>query len=331
MIRFVQYEEKYIPQMAEILAVRHRAERRQFSFLPERFENTEETEKVLLNTMSKPYSGGLVTLRGEEVIGYLLYEFKQDAARGRYVSIGYPSLAIREDEHPRLVRLMYAEAGAEWIRNHYYEHIIYAPMSNQPIMLELLEQSFRFDRRYALLQLDSYENKGDGTTKVTLREVAEDDYSLLRKMAHWNSIHQATAPSWQPITKETLGKVQKEYAELTENPAVKIWIAEQNSIPAAFHVYHPAATETSMVTPEKTAHLAAAATNTDFRGRGIGKAMADYSFEKIEELGFDFIMADWRTQNYLSSYFWPKLGFQPYMVRMVRTVDARISAADDII
>lgn len=60
-------------------------------------------------------------------------------------------------------------------------------------------------------------------------------------------------------------------------------------------------------------------------------AIADYSFNEMEEADFDFIMEDWHTPNHLLSYFWPKLGFQTYMIRMIRTVDPQVSWVDGII
>jgi hypothetical protein len=44
-------------------------------------------------------------------------------------------------------------------------------------------------------------------------------------------------------------------------------------------------------------------------------------------LGYDYALADWHTPNHLASYFWPKLGYQPFMIRMVRKVDNRIAWA----
>lgn len=330
MIRFVQFEKAYITQMAELLALRHTAERQRFPFLPERFESPIEAEKLLVEEMEKPYVSGVVALRGEEVIGYMLYEFKQDEARGRHVSVGYPAIVVKNGIQQQLVRLMYAQAGAEWIRNGYFEHVLFVPVGNDAIILELLEQSFRFDQRYAVLPLEQYKLRGDGRTTVTFRQVGDGDSNLLRKMAHWNSLHQATAPAWHPILKETLDAVRKSYEKLTQDPDVESWIAEQNGIPAAFHVYDPADTFGSMVTPEHTAHLVAASTNMELRGRGIGKATADYCFKQMGESGYKYILADWHTPNHLSSYFWPKLGFQSYMIRMVRTIDPRIAWADGI-
>jgi hypothetical protein len=159
MIRFVSLDEKFFPQMAELLALRHTAERSKYSFLPEKFENPEETEKILRAEIVKPFMNGIVALRDEKVIGYMLYEFKENAQKGRHIYINYPSVATDATAHPRLVRLMYAEAGAEWVKHGYFQHLIFAPLGNEKQINEWLEQGFHFEQKYALLDIRSYEPK----------------------------------------------------------------------------------------------------------------------------------------------------------------------------
>lgn len=159
MIRFVSLDEKFFPQMAELLALRHTAERSNYSFLPEKFENPEETEKILRAEIVKPFMNGIVALRDEKVIGYMLYEFKENAQKGRHIYINYPSVATDATAHPRLVRLMYAEAGAEWVKHGYFQHLIFAPLGNEKQINEWLEQGFHFEQKYALLDIRSYEPK----------------------------------------------------------------------------------------------------------------------------------------------------------------------------
>lgn len=330
MIQFVHFDEKYIPQMAGILAARHLAERQRIPFLPARFEKKEGAAEALRSQVNKPFSAGIVALRDDELIGYMLYEFKQNEILGRYIEVDYPSLAIKEDEHPRLVRLLYAEAGAEWVRNGYFEHVIFAPIGHNGIILELLEQSFTFDQRYAILPLATYTSKSDGDADVNFREVKKSDVGLLRELAHWNSVHQAMAPSWNPITRESLAEIRQSYVGLADDPDVKMWIAEQQGEPVAFHVYYPAETEDSMVTPHAAAQLPAGATHISSRGKGIGKALANHCFGQLKAEGFQYILSDWHTPNHLASYFWPSLGFQSYMIRMVRSVDPRITWANGV-
>ncbi|MDV6379452.1 GNAT family N-acetyltransferase [Sporosarcina sp. GW1-11] len=328
MIRFVEFEEQYIPQMASLLATRHQEERQRFPFLQQRFEEVEQAEERLREEMNKPYVGGLVTLRDDDVIGYLLYEYRHDSTRGRTVYVGYPSFVIHEDEHPRLARLMYTEVGAEWIRNGYFEHVIDVPVGNDELILEMLEQSFHFEQRFAALPLGLYRAQPGENSLVKVNELPSDEQVVLQKMAPWNSLHQAKAPAWKPITQEALDAERDMLSAYEGKEGTRSFIAEQDGVPVAFHLYTPADARHAMTTPDRAAVLVQAATNVELRGQGIGKSIANHSFTQMKKAGYEYIMTDWYTANHLASYFWPKLGFRSYMIRMARTVDARIAWAD---
>lgn len=328
MIQFMGMEEKHIRQMAVLLAKRQERERKAFPYLPARFEEIDEAEGVIRKMLERPYVGGIVAVRGIDVIGYLLYEFKESAERGRYVWMGYESIAVSEHEHPRLVRLLYADAGAEWVKNGYFHHALMVPLAEQKLLNEWLEQSFYFEQKYALLPLEKYEAKQVAPQPpLKIRRGTEADVQLYKKMALWNSIHQTAAPSWNPITKETMEEVKKDYEELSEEENSYVWIAEQGEQVAGFHVYYKDGDPYNLVMPEKCIELPAASTNPDLRGRGVGRTMADHCFAELQKDGFEYIFADWRTANHLASYFWPRLGFEPVMVRMSRQIDPRIAWA----
>ncbi|AXI01407.1 GNAT family N-acetyltransferase [Sporosarcina sp. PTS2304] len=314
--------------MAALLATRHQEERRRFPFLQQRFEEVGQAEQRLWEEMRKPYVGGLVTLRDDDVIGYLLYEYRQDVTRGRTVYVGYPSFVMHEDEHPRLARLMYTEVGAEWIRNGYFEHVVDAPVGNDELILELLEQSFRFEQRFAALSLENYRAQPGENSLVKVKELKADEQQMLRKMAPWNSMHQAKAPAWKPITQEALDAERDMLSAYEGKEGTRSWVAEQDDAPVAFHLFTTADARHAMTTPDQAAVLVQAATNIELRGQGIGKSIANHSFTQMKKAGYEYLMTDWYTANHLASYFWPKLGFRSYMIRMARSVDARIAWAD---
>lgn len=328
MIQFVGVEEQHIRQMAVLLAKRHERERKFFPFFPSEFEEFDEAEMVLRKMLERPYISGIVAVRGIDVIGYLLYEFKESAERGRYVWMDYESVAIKDAEHPRLLRLLYADAGAEWVKNGYFHHVMMVPLGDRKIVAEWLDQSFRYEQKYAVLPLQDFEAEAaEPVAGLVFRTGSREDGPLLKKMALWNSIHQAAAPSWQPITKETMEDIKSSYEELSADGGAYLWLAEQGEQIGGFHVYFRKADPLSLVTPENCVALPAASTNPNLRGTGIGKAMAHYCFKEMKNEGFDYIFADWHSPNHLASYFWPKLGFQPIMVRMSRQIDPRIAWA----
>lgn len=328
MIRFMGMEETHIRQMAALLAKRQERERKTFPFLPLRFEEIDEAEAVIRKMLERRFIGGIVAVRGIDVIGYLLYEFKENAERGRYVWVDYESIAISEHEHPRLVRLLYADAGAEWVKHGYFNHVVMVPLGDQKLFAEWLDQSFHFEQKYAMLPLDNYEPKEvEPQPPLKIRRGTQEDVQLYKKMALWNSIHQTAAPSWNPITKETMEEVKRGYEELSQEENSHVWIAEQGEQVAGFHVYYKDGDPFNLVIPEKCIELPAASTNPDLRGRGVGRSMANHCFAELQKEGFDFIYTDWRTANHLAAYFWPRLGFEPLMVRMSRQIDPRIAWA----
>ncbi|RNF39185.1 GNAT family N-acetyltransferase [Planococcus salinus] len=328
MIQFMGVEERHIRQMSALLAKRHEKERKSFPYLPAAFEEIDEAETIIREMLKRPYISGIVAVRGIDVIGYLLYEFKEDSQRGRYVWMDYESIAIGGKEHPSLLRLLYADAGAEWVKHGYFHHVLLAPLGDESIVAEWLDQSFSYEQKYAILSLKDFEPHGkEPIPEMEIQSGGKEDVSLLKKMAVWNSIHQAAAPSWAPITKEALENVKKSYAGLSEDEEAHLWLARQGERIAGFHVYFKKTAASSLVTPANCAELAAASTNPELRGKGVGRSLANYCFSEMKKEGYDYIFADWHTPNQLASYFWPRIGFQPVMVRMSRQIDPRIAWA----
>ncbi|MCJ1909531.1 GNAT family N-acetyltransferase [Planococcus ruber] len=328
MIQFMGVEDRHVRQMAVLLAKRQERERKRFSFLKAAFEEIDETEVILRTLLDRPYVSGIVAVRGIDVIGYLLYEFKESAERGRYVFIDYASMAISENEHPRLLRLLYADVGAEWVKHGYFHHVLMAPLGQPLLVEEMLDQGFRYEQKYAVLPLKDFTPAESGREPgLEFRKGTPADGPLLKKMAAWNSIHQATAPSWNPITKETLDDIKQSYSEVPDDEEALFWLAEQSGRIAGFHIYYRKEDPQNLAVPSNCAELPAASTNPEMRGKGIGRALATYCFGEIKKMGFDYIYTDWHTPNHLSSYFWPRMGFEPVMVRMSRQIDPRIAWA----
>ncbi len=328
MIQFVGVEEIHIRQMSALLAKRHEKERRVFPYLPQIFEEIDEAENVIRKELDKPFVSGIVAVRGIDVIGYLLYEFKEDTDRGRYILMNYESVAINDKEHPSLLRLLYADAGAEWIQHGYFTHVLMIPLGEQALVEQWLEQGFSYEQKYAILQLKDFEAPENlEHDKVAIRRGGRMDAPLLKKVALWNSIHQAAAPSWHPITKETMENIKQSYMDLSEDKEAFLWIAELGERVAGFHVYFRKENGTSLSVPSNCAVLSAASTNPDMRGKGVGRVLAKHCFEEMRKEGFDYLYADWHTPNQIASYFWPQLGFEPFMIRMSRKIDPRIAWA----
>jgi len=269
----------------------------------------------------------LVALKDGKVVAYLLFDYKDDFYRGRHIVVDYHSFASSSEVHPRLLRHLYAEAGRDWVKNGYFTHLIFAPLGQQEIVFQWLDQSFAFNQKYAVLPFDEYV-KNNAPSKLSFRKATTGDEELLRGMAGWNSFHQANAPSWNPVTNEIFEGLKEGYSELPADDEAITYLTEKDGKAVGFQVYYRTGIGSALTGPANCVELSASAVHPDMRGAGIGKAMTDYCFRELMELGYEHCYLDWHSPNILASQFWPNLGFKPFMARMVRKVDERISWAN---
>lgn len=313
-------EEKHLSAMADLLVERQKKEQKSFSFLP-------SIDKDVALSYLTIGNKGLVALREGEVVGYLCFKYNDDFYRGRHVVVDYHSFAISISEHPRLLRLMYAEVGQEWVNNGYFSHLIFSPLGNEDTITQWLDQSFAYNQKYAILPFNQYQAM-DKNNVFSFRKVRKGDEELLREIAGWNSIHQSKTPSWNPLTQESLNSVKEGYASLPEDDEAITYLAEEDGEIVGFQVYYRSDIATDLTRPTKCVELSASAVHPEYRGSGIGKALTNYCFQDLMGLGYEHCYLDWHSPNILASNFWPHLGFKPFMARMIRRVDERISWAN---
>lgn len=79
--------------------------------------------------------------------------------------------------------------------------------------------------------------------------------------------------------------------------------------------------------PTPYLYLSVAGTLPGFRGRGIGIALTQHALSAARADGWHVCETDWRSTNLLSSRFWPRRGFRPYLYRLSRLIDPRIAWA----
>ena len=72
--------------------------------------------------------------------------------------------------------------------------------------------------------------------------------------------------------------------------------------------------------PEQNVDLAHVATLEEVRGKGVGLALTAAAFTWAHEQGYRSMTTDWRSNNLLSSRFWPSRGFRPTFLRLYRSV-----------
>lgn len=69
--------------------------------------------------------------------------------------------------------------------------------------------------------------------------------------------------------------------------------------------------------PPNSATFAKAVVSPEHRRKGIGKALATVTIQRLFELGFETIVSDWRILNTEANQTWSSIGFEPTWYRMV--------------
>ena len=159
---------------------------------------------------------------------------------------------------------------------------------------------------------------------VLIRPAVKADLDAIAVLEQSLSIHQNQSPVFSSLKPEPLEKIKAEWAESLTDENLVALVAEMDGKVVA--LAYGCSTEKSqlhsgIMRPHNSATLAFCATLPEYRGRGIGKAIASAVIVELFNRGFEAIVTDWRMTNQLSSVTWPKLGFVPTLYRLSRTID----------
>lgn len=330
-MKFISFTDEHLQDAAALLAMRHRNERKVYPELPSSFEHPSAAIKPLQSEWKKEHSTGVVAINHGKMAGYLFGHIRVDSFWGRSAWIQYPALSHAKNQEAELYRDLYAHLADQWVKEGYFHHYVFVPAGDPSLLDAWFRLGFSYQQVYGVLDLHGTvtgdkQEKPDG---IEIRMLEKSDRGQLRKIAEWNSLHQADSPGWSPLFPETLVEIRDGYAGIVDDVEAKVWFAVQDDEIVAFHAYWPAeAGETNMITPENSIELTVASTRPGLRGKGIGRYLTAYCFDEIKKLGYRYCMTDWYMYNLLSSRFWPGQGFRPVMYRLVRRVDERIAWAN---
>jgi ribosomal protein S18 acetylase RimI-like enzyme len=162
---------------------------------------------------------------------------------------------------------------------------------------------------------------------VKIRPAVEADLDAIAVLEQSLSIHQNQSPVFSTLKPEPLEEIKAEWAESLTDKSLVTFVAEVDDEVVA--LAYGCSTEKSqlhsgIMRRHNSATLAFCATLPDYRGRGIGKAIASSVIEELFNRGFETIVTDWRMTNQLSSVTWPKLGFVPTLYRLNRSIDFNV-------
>jgi ribosomal protein S18 acetylase RimI-like enzyme len=315
---------EHLPAAARLLAQRQARCLPAQPLLPARFATLKGAQAALQATLALEGAQGFAALREGVVVGYILGETSDSGPWGRSAWVQLPGLALAEGESAELARDLYAALGDAWVQSGYFEHHVVLPPSETALQDAFFRLSFGLQHVNALLDAAAIDSTPPPPPPgVTLRRAAPADRDLLLGLSDVVWRHQLGAPVWAPM--RNVADNRAGWAELLSEPDVAVFLLFAGDQPTAVQSFYPLETgDTALHIPERAAHLAAAGTRPEFRGRGYMNLLTRHGLAWAREAGYRVIETDWRSTNLLSSRYWPRFGFLPAAHRLHRHIDPRI-------
>jgi GNAT superfamily N-acetyltransferase len=329
-IQIVPFQKEHLAAAADLLAQRHRRERRSISELPDRFEDSTVAARAIRAALARDRAHGYVALDNGRLVAYLIGDMVIDSVWGRSGWVRLPGCAYDPNADIEAVRDLYTALGGSWVDQGVFSHVALIPSSDPNLTQAWFSLAFGIEQVHALLDLTAIDPEvPTAPGAIDIRQAGPDDRHHLAAMSDviWRT--QIEAPVWGAMMPEEVSEVEDGWAGLVDDEDVIAWLAMRDEQPVGVQIYWPAeATDGNMLIAEKCIHLGVAGTRPSARCQGIGVALTAHGLAQAAAAGYRFCETDWRSTNLLSSRFWPRRGFRPAVYRLARRVDTRIAWAN---
>jgi GNAT superfamily N-acetyltransferase len=295
-IEFQPIAEADPARLAPLLEARHRLHRAAEPMLAA--ANAQAAVRAVLAPES---ASGVVAVRGDEVVGFLVAELRETEFWGHHAWIDYAG---------------YAAAAPAWIEAGARLHL---PLV--PALGELLDPWYRLG--FGQMQEHAIRASGasepvlpDGVTiraagKADLERVADELGAVV-----WD--HQMLSPTFSGASPLEPERIRADWLQAFEDPSDMLFVAERGEeLLGHVLLYHE---PPPLGVPRDAVNLSLMAVAPAARGQGVGVALSDHACRWAAESGYGSITIDWRVANLLSSRFWPARGFRPTFLRLHRMV-----------
>jgi GNAT superfamily N-acetyltransferase len=307
-VEFQPIDEADPATLAPLLEARHRLHRAAEPMLA-----AADAQAAVRAVLDPESASGVVAVRGDEVVGFLVAELRENELWGHHAWIDYAGHAAAD---PELVRDLYAAAAPAWIEAGARLHL---PLV--PALGELLDPWYRL----GFGQMQEHAIRASGGREpvvpdgVTIRAAGKPD--LERVAGELGAVvwdHQMLPPTFsgaRPIDPE---RIRRDWQQAFDDPSDALFLAERGErLLGHVLLYHE---PPPLGVPRDAVNLALMAVAPAARGQGVGIALSDHACRWAAESDYGSITIDWRVANLLSSRFWPARGFRPTFLRLHRMV-----------
>lgn len=252
-------------------------------------------------------------------MGYVLGAPRADPASEANVWIGSAGHAAAEPED---ARELYAFAAERWVEEGRTRHHVLVPATDARLVDAWFRLCFGQQQAHGVRELPA-EIAADVPDGYEIRPPHLADLEALIDLDLALPGHQARSPVFSGVRRDDRDESRAEWESTLAEGVERILIGYHGDLPVACWSVVPIALSRhyhGLMSVERAAYLAFAATLPEIRGSGIGVALTYACFRAAAEEGYGAMVTDWRVTNLLASRFWPRRGFRPFFLRLYRSI-----------
>ena len=303
-LEVVPFAEEHLDAAAELLAARHARHRAAEPLLPDAVDVRAELEREWRE------EGASGVFAGD---GYLVGA-PQRLPNTSWFRVGVAGQAIEGD--PERMRDVYAAAAQRWVDEGHTQHAVFVPSHDRELVDAWFRLSFGASGVLALRETGPEQQPFDG--RIEIRPGTSEDFGEAARLDVEMSAAMRPAPSFSDMPVQSVEEVEAEWREDDDQDAYELFVAERDGRVVGHILLYRRPPDLRV--PPNSIDLAAASTEPEARGTGVGRALTAHVLRWAHEHGHPVMTTDWRMTNLWASRFWPKRGFRVAFLRLYRSI-----------
>ena len=302
-LEVVPFADEHLDAAAELLAARHARHREAEPLLPDDLDFRAEVEREWRQ------EGASGVFAGD---GYLIGA-PQKFPTMTWLRVGVAGQAIEGDREQ--MRDLYAAASQRWVDQGHTKQAVFVPTYDTELVDAWFRLSFGASGVLALRDTGLEEDfEGD----VEIRRGTPGDVSEMARLDVEMAAAMRPAPSFSDTPVQTVEEVEAEWRDDPDADDFELFVAERDGRIVGHIVLYRRPPDVRV--PRNSIDLAAASTEPEARGTGVGRALTAHVIRWAHENGYPVMTTDWRMTNLWASRFWPKRGFRVAFLRVYRSI-----------
>ncbi len=227
--------------------------------------------------------------------------------------VGIGGHAMRGDAER--ARDLYAAAAGVWVDAGHRSQFVFLPSHETALIDAWFRLSFGASGVLAIRETAGAE---PFAADVTIRRGTAEDLDASWRLDRELSEAMVPSPSFSDVRTQSEQEYIDDWKDTWDDEQFEHFVAELDGHVVGHSLLYRRPHDLRV--PRDGIDLANAATLSEFRGRGVSRALTAHVLAWAHEHGHPAMTTDWRMTNLLASRFWPKRGFRPTFLRLHRYV-----------